>query len=388
MQDAFVVAAKRTPIGRIGGIIRTVPPENLVVPLIHALLRQTGLDGEVVDDVILGNVVGPGGNLGRLAALTAGLPLSVPGVTVERQCGSGLEAINLAAAVIRAGFADVVIAGGTESCSLEPWKMEKPSSLHKGPPRFIYPHARFSPAEIGDPDMGVAAENVAEAYGVSRGEQDSFALASHQKAAKAIAEGRLKAAIEPVPLQRGRGSLMVEGDECVHPAMSLELLRRFPPVFKVGGTVTAGNSCPLNDGAAAVLMASESALRRHSLAPTLRFVDCATAGVDPNLLGIGPVPAVRKLLARRQLKVADIDLIEFNEAFASQVLASAKELDLPMDRLNVNGGAIALGHPYGASGAILVTHLLHELQARQERYGLATLGIAGGMGIASLFERV
>ncbi|MDO8670006.1 MAG: thiolase family protein [Dehalococcoidia bacterium] len=388
MMDAFIVSARRTPIGRVGGVLRSVRPEQLVVPLIRAILSETGLDGAAIDDVILGNVVGPGGNIGRLAALAAGLPIDVPGVTVDRQCGSGLEAINIGAAKIRAGLADVIIVGGTESCSLEPWKLEKPPSLHQEPPRFIFPHARFSPVEIGDPDMGVAAENVAEAFGISREEQDAFALASHQKAALAIAEGRFKQEIEPVPVDRGRGQTTIEADECVHPDMSMAVLRRFPPLFKLQCTVTAGNSCPINDGAALVLLASAAAIRRFSLSPMLRFIDCTTSGVDPNLLGIGPVPAVRKLLARCQLSVGDIDLFEFNEAFASQVLASVKALDLPLDRLNVNGGALALGHPYGASGAILVTRLAHELRSRHQRYGLATLGIAGGMGIASLFERV
>ncbi|MBI2864079.1 MAG: thiolase family protein [Chloroflexi bacterium] len=388
MREAFVVAARRTPIGRIGGALRTVRPEQLVVPLIRALLDETGLDGGAIDDVILGNVVGPGGNLGRLAALAAGLPIEVPGLTVDRQCGSGLEAINLAAAKIRAGLTEVAIAGGAESCSLEPWKMEKPSSLYRDPPRFIYPRARFSPTELGDPDMGVAAENVAEAFGISREEQDTFALSSHQKAARAKAQGHFAAEVVPVPVERGRGQTMVESDECVHAGMSLEMLRRFPPIFKPQGTVTAGNSCPLNDGAATVLLASEEALRLYSLSPALRFVDCITAGVDPNLLGIGPVPAVRKLLDRCRLTVGDVDLVEFNEAFASQVLASAKSLDLPLERLNVDGGALALGHPYGASGAVLVARLLHGLRNRQGKYGLATLGIAGGMGIASLFERV
>ncbi|TAK31931.1 MAG: thiolase family protein [Chloroflexota bacterium] len=388
VRESFIAAAKRTPIGRIGGILRTVQPEQLVVPLIRALLSETGLDGSAVDDVILGNVVGPGGNLGRLAALAAGLSIEVPGVTVDRQCGSGLEAINLGAAKIRAGLADMVIAGGAESCSLEPWKLEKPSSVYKEPPRFIYPHARFSPTELGDPDMGIAAENVAEAYDISREDQDAFALASHQKAARAITEGRFKNEIEPVPIARGMGHTMGEMDECVRPGISMEMLRRFPPIFKPHGSVTAGNSCPTNDGAALVIMVSQDIFRRISSDKALRFVDCATAGVDPNLLGIGPVPAVRKLLARRQLAVDDIDLFEFNEAFASQVLASVGVLGLPMDRLNVNGGAIALGHPYGASGAVLVTRLFHELHARNKRYGVATLGIAGGMGIASLFERV
>lgn len=379
MRNAVIVAAKRTAIGKVGGMFRHVPPEELAGTVIRALLDEYPVPAESIDEVILGNAVGPGGNLARLSALTAGLPVEVPGVTVDRQCGSGLEAVILAARLIQAGAGDIYLAGGAESTSLAPWKLAKPFNHFKEFPQVMQ-RARFSPPSLGDPDMGIAAENVAERYGITREEQDQYALNSHRKAVHSQKTCRFADEIVPV-----RG---IDRDECPRPDTSLEKLAKLPPVFKEGGTVTAGNACPINDGAAVVLLMSEEKCRKLNLEPVARFVDAASAGVDPNYLGIGPVPAVKKLLARTGLSVDDIGLVEFNEAFASQVLASLRELRIPEDKVNPGGGAIALGHPYGASGAILVTRLCAEMKQNGRKYGLATLGIAGGLGLAMLLAKL
>jgi acetyl-CoA C-acetyltransferase len=387
---AIIVAARRTPVGRIGGALRDLAVEDLAAPVIRAVLADAGLDAAEVDDVLLGNAVGPGGNVARLSALAAGLPVAVPGVTVDRQCGSGLEAINLAARLIEAGAGEVFLAGGVESTSTAPWRVAKPASLHRMP-RF-YDRARFAPDSIGDPSMGEAAENVAAAHGITRDRQDRYALASHRKAVAAQAAGRFTREIVPLALPDGR---TVAADECPRPDTSLERLAALPPVFRAGGTVTAGNACPVNDGAAIVAILSERRFRALGLTRGLRVVDSQAAGVDPALLGTGPIPAVGKLLARHPgLTVADIDRVEFNEAFAAQVLACLDALGIAEERVCPAGGALALGHPYGASGAILATRLFSDMlfptspTPSQLRRGLATLGIGGGLGIATLLEPV
>ncbi|WP_052144549.1 thiolase family protein [Halalkalibacter okhensis] len=380
MKEAVIVAAKRTAVGKSGGMFKNVPPENLTAPLIQQIVKEYKLDLESIDEVILGNAVGPGGNLARLCALTAGLPFSVPGITVDRQCGSGLEAVNIAARLVQAGAGDIYLAGGVESTSLAPWKLAKPSTLHdpKGPQLFM--RARFSPDEIGDPSMGLAAENVAEVYDISREDQDSFAYHSQSKAIHAIESGYFDEEIVPV-----KGQTI---DECPRRNLTIKRLGVLPPVFKEDGTVTAGNACPLNDGASIVLIMSSDKCQKLGLQPILRFVDAASSGVDPNYLGVGPVPAVRKLLKRQQLSIYDLDIVEFNEAFASQVLASLKELSIPLEKVNMNGGALAIGHPYGASGAILITRLYTEMKRHRLKRGLATLGIGGGLGLATLVELI
>ncbi|OLO42179.1 acetyl-CoA acetyltransferase [Alkalihalophilus pseudofirmus] len=380
MKEAVIVTAKRTAVGKVGGMFKDIPPEHLVAPLIQRIVEEVHLDQTTIDEVILGNAVGPGGNMARLSSLTAGLPVSVPGVTVDRQCGSGLEAINLAARLVQAGAGDIYLAGGVESTSLAPWKLAKPTSLYhpKGPE--IFTRARFSPDEIGDPDMGMAAENVAEAHQITREMQDEYAYNSHVKAVKAIQSGQFSEEIVPIA--------GMTTDECPRNNTSLEKLHSLPPVFKENGTVTAGNACPMNDGAAVVLIMSLEKCHELGLQPILRFVDAVSAGVDPNFLGIGPVPAVRKLFERQQLSASDIDIVEFNEAFASQVLASLNALEIPLEKVNQNGGALAIGHPYGASGAILVTRLMTEMKRQRLKRGLATLGIGGGLGLATLFELV
>ncbi|HIS28776.1 MAG TPA: thiolase family protein [Candidatus Avamphibacillus intestinigallinarum] len=377
MQTPVIVSVKRTAIGKIGGIFRNTKPEILGAAILQALLHETGIPSEEIDEVILGNVIGPGGNLARLTSLQAGFPIEIPAVTVDRQCGSGLEAIQMACRHIQAGAGDIYIAGGVESSSLAPWKLEKPTALHKEPTLFT--RARFAPDSIGDPDMGKAAENVAKTHRISRIDQDAFALHSHQKALHSIKTGRFTEEIVPV-----QG---IDQDECPRATITERTLQRLSPLFDENGTVTAGNACPINDAASAVLIMSKKKCEAFGLTPKLTFIDATSAGVDPNLAGIGPIPAVQKLLNRTKLTINDIDLIEFNEAFASQVLATTRALQIPHEKLNIGGGAIALGHPYGASGAILVTRLCQEMQRTKVKRGLATLGIGGGLGLATLFER-
>lgn len=387
--EAIIIAARRTPIGRVGRSLKTLAVEALTATVLKALLSDIGLAATQVDEVILGNAVGPGGNPARLAVLAAGFPVSIPGVTIDRQCGSGLEAINLAARMIQAGAADVIIAGGMESVSTAPWRIEKPNSLYELP-RFTH-RARFSPDGMGDPEMGVAAEQVAQKFGVDRDRQDRYALHSHKKAIDSIQSGRFQAEIVPVAVS---STTVVDTDECPRSTLTLERLAKLPPAFVEGGTVTIGNTCPINDGAAAVVLVSDRQFQRLGLTQGLRVVDAVATGVDPNILGIAPVAAVRSLLQRQpSLTLDQIDCVEFNEAFAAQVLASLDALELPIEKVNMGGGAIALGHPYGASGAILVTRLFTEMpqvrsNGRSPRLGLATLGIAGGLGIATLFEQI
>ncbi len=372
----MIVQAYRTAIGKKGGIWKEVAPEYLAAEVMKKLIREQAIDPSQIDEVILGNAVGPGGNLSRLAALQAGFPAHVPGVTIDRQCGSGLEAINLAARLVQAGAGEIYLAGGVESTTRAPLKMEMLEGQEE--PR-IYSRARFSPEEIGDPEMGEAAENVAEAYEVSREEQDDYARLSYQKAIYSKETGVFEQEIVAI-------HEIVEDESPRVTSNYNKLLPRMKPVFRPQGTVTAGNSCGLNDGAAVALVMSREKAEHLRLLPLLVFVDAVAVGVDPNYLGIGPVPAIKKLLQRNHLTIEDIDLIEFNEAFASQVIASLKQLDIPWNKVNLGGGAIALGHPYGASGAILVTRLCREMLRNQAMYGIATLGIGGGIGVATLFR--
>ncbi|MFC7680103.1 thiolase family protein [Paenibacillus sp. GCM10028914] len=382
MKEALIVMAKRTPIGRLGGMFSSLEPEALLAPLIQRVIEETKIPMDIIDDVIIGNVVGPGGNIARVAALEAGLPVTIPGVTIDRQCGSGLEAINIAARFIQSGAGEVYLAGGVESTSRAPWRMTKPQTL-MGTPQ-LYTRAHFTPSSYGDPDMGIAAENVAKKYEITREEQDHYSLESHQKAVYSQQTGRFQQEIVP---------LLVDGewittDECPRDNTSYEKLQKLSPIFLENGTVTAGNACPMNDGAALLLIMSREKCEELKLKPIMRIVDAQAAGVDPNYLGMGPVPAVQRLLSRQQLTVTDLEVVEFNEAFASQVLASLKELNIPLEKVNRGGGALALGHPYGASGAILMTRLCAEMLHQPFNRAIATLGIGGGLGLATLVEAV
>jgi acetyl-CoA C-acetyltransferase len=386
-RQPVIVAARRTPIGRAGGLLRDVEASALLAPVLRAVRDDAGIAAPAIDDIIIGNAAGGGGNIARLAGLRAGLPVDVPGMTVDRQCGSGLEAVALAANLVAAGAGDIYLAGGVESVSTAPWRVEKPRKPG-GMPRF-YGRARFSPDEIGDPEMGEAAENVARRYGIDRARQDAFALQSHHRAVAAADAGRFDAEIVPVETPRGS----VTRDECPRRDTSADALARLSPAFDPAGTVTAGNACPLNDGAAVVAVTSLEVARRLGLENVLAFAGAGRAGVDPNLLGIGPVASTRKLRERGpDIDPAHVDAIEFNEAFAAQVLASLDLLGVPSDRVNRDGGAIALGHPYGASGAILVVRLFSQLvrgAGAGETDGataLAMIGIGGGLGITALFQ--
>ncbi len=391
MNSAFIIDALRTPVAKRNGALANWQAHHLAAALIRELVMRNNLDPDVIDEVVLGNAAGPGGNPARVALLEAGLPVGVPGVTVDRQCGGGLESIQYAARLVQSGAADCVLAGGVESVSTAPRR------AHFKTGEF-YERAAFTPDWMDDPDMGIAAENVAHAYGISRVQQDRFAHGSHIKAAAAEAGGMLskeRLAIPQEPPLSGRshvtdefiGNVTVAVDECVRPDCSLDVLASLPPVFDTAGTVTAGNACPLNDGAAVCLVVSESLLPQFTVKTCLRFIDACAAGVEPGLLGTGPIASTRKLMARNPgLRMDSVHSIEFNEAFAAQVLACTQALAIDHERLNRRGGAIALGHPFGASGAILVTRLFHQLQPDQS--GLAMLGIGGGLGLSAFFEAV
>lgn len=373
-----VIAARRTPIDNVGGRLARVPVEELAASVLAALVEDAGVNRKEVTDVILGNCWGPGGNPARVAALTAGLGERVCGLTVDRQCASGLEAILLAADRIRAGTGGVYLAGGVESPSTAPWRVRRPA----GPgqlPRF-YDRPPFAPAELGDPDMGAAAEAVSQQAGISRERQDAYAAASHARAVAAQQSGRFKAELVPVA--------GLDHDQRPRSRLTAARLARFPPAFVEGGAVTAGNCCGVSDGAAAVVVTTEKRRWQRGVSG-LRLVDWACVGVDPNRPGYGPVPAVRRVLERTGLTVDDLGVVEVTESFAGQVLACLDALQLPEDRVCPDGGAIALGHPWGATGAVLMvrlfTHLVHHAG---RRYGLATLGVGGGMGVAVLVERV
>lgn len=397
-REVVIVDAVRTPIGKYGGALRSVRPDDLAAHVLHSLVERTGLDPACLDDVYLGDANGAGEdnrNVARMAALLAGFPVEVPGVTVNRLCGSGLQAIVSAAREIQVGAADVIIAGGVESMTRAPYVMPKPDTgFSRTTPeifdttlgwRMVNPvlAERYPPISLG-----MTAENVARAYSVSREDQDLFALRSHQRAVAAQDACRLSSEVAPIDVPEGKGTVTVTFDEGPRRDTSMEKLSRLRPAFQTGGTVTAGNSSQINDGAAGVLLMSRAAAERSGLRPLARFIDAAVAGVDPAYMGIGPVPATRKLLARTGVGVADLDVVELNEAFAAQVLACMRELDLDENRVNPNGGSIALGHPLGASGARLAGTLVHELRRNGGRYGLVTMCIGVGQGISALFERV
>jgi acetyl-CoA C-acetyltransferase/acetyl-CoA acyltransferase len=399
MGEAYLVAGVRTPIGRYGGALAAVRPDDLAAHVIRALMgRFPGVDPAAVDDVLLGcaNQAGEDNrNVARMAGLLAGLPESVPGSTVNRLCGSGLDAVATAARAIRAGEADLLIAGGVESMSRAPFVLPKAASPYARTPeihdstlgwRFVNPEMQ---ARYGTDSMPDTAENVAAEYAVSRADQDAFALRSQQRAAKAQADGRFAAEIAPVTVPGRRGSeTVVDTDE--HPRdTSPEQLAALPTPFRDGGTVTAGNSSGINDGAAALLVASGAALDRYGLTPLARIEAAASAGVAPRLMGLGPVPATRKLLARTRIGLTDVDIVELNEAFAAQAVAVLRELGLPEDaeHVNPNGGAIALGHPLGMSGARLALTAAVELDRTDGRRALCTMCIGVGQGIALLLAR-
>jgi len=396
-RDVVIVDAVRTPIGRHGGALASVRPDDLAAIPIRALIERTALDPALVDDVILGCANGAGEdnrNVGRMAALLAGLPVEVPGQTVNRLCGSGLQAVASAAQAIRAGEGDCFIAGGVESMTRAPYVMLKSGEpWNRAAPNVADSTVgwRFVNPEMPKPwtiSLGETAETVAFRHGVSRADQDRFALESQRRAECAMQEGAFNDELVPVEITRGREHIRVARDEHPRPDATAESLARLKPAFrKDGGTVTAGNSSGINDGASALLVMEAGAAARRGYKPLARVVGTAVAGVAPDVMGIGPVPAVQKVLERTGLTVDALDLVELNEAFAAQALACVKQLGLDESKVNVYGGAIALGHPLGASGARILTTLVHALKRRGGRYGLATMCIGVGQGIAMIVER-
>ena len=399
MKEAVIVAAVRTPMGRHGGILKDVRTDDLGAYIIAKLVDKTGINKEEIEDVYFGctNQAGEDSrNVARNASLLAGLPYTIPGATVNRLCGSGLEAINQAGRAIQTDHGDLFVAGGVESMTRGPWVMAKPSNAFQRGDVTLYDSSlgwRFPNRRMGELysliNNGETAENVAEKYQVTRQEQDEFALGSHLKAVKAHEEGRLKDELVPFEMAQRKGSpLVYDKDEGPRADTSLEKLGALQPAFKKGGTVTAGNSSPLSDGAAALLLTTPQKAEQLTLKPMARIIASAAAGVHPNYMGIGPIPATQKALKRAGLTIDQIDLVELNEAFASQVIACIRELGIDPKKLNVNGGAIALGHPLGCSGARLMTTLIHEMKRRGSRYGLATMCIGVGQGIATVVESV
>ena len=397
MSACFVAAAVRTPIGKLRGALKDARPDDLLALVIAQVLARTGIAGAKVDELYAGcaNQAGEDNrNVARMGALLAGLPNTVPAATVNRLCGSGLEAIIQGARQIRLGEADIVIAGGVESMTRAPWSTPKPNEAFPGGKLeswdtslgWRYPNPKLA-AMFPLEGMGETAENVAERLNISREDQDRFALASHQKAVRAQQAGAFSAEIVPVELPQKKGApLVVSQDEQPRGDSTIEKLSTLKAAFREGGTVTAGNSSTLNDGASAVVLMSERALKAWGRAPLARFVSSATTGVDPRVMGLGPVPATRKALERAGWKTSELDLIELNEAFAAQSLGCLRELELDEARVNVNGGAIALGHPLGMSGSRIVATLTHAMRARGSKRGLVSMCIGVGQGIAATFE--
>jgi 3-oxoadipyl-CoA thiolase len=395
MREVWVIDAVRTPIGRQRGALAGVRPDDLAAIVLRAIVERTGVAPPAIDDVYLGAANQSGEdnrNVARMAALLADLPIEVPGVTINRLCGSSLQAINSAAQAIAFGEGDVMIAGGVESMTRAPYVLPKSDVPFDRRQhlfdtvlgwRMVNPKMR---AQWTIP-LGETAENVAQRYGIARLEQDRFALSSQTKCAEAMARNAFGDELIPVTIDSANERHLSK-DEHPRPETTIEHLSKLEPAFRSGGTVTAGNSSGINDGAAALLLCEAGAARRLGLRPMARILACASAGVAPDVMGLGPIPAVRKALAHADVDVAQLDLIEINEAFAAQSIACMRELQMDPVKTNVNGGAIALGHPLGASGARIATTLLHELRRRGGRFGLATMCIGVGQGIATLFERV
>ncbi len=400
MQTVYVIDALRSPIGKYRGGLSKVRTDDLAAHVVRALCARNEAAAERIDQVVFGSTNQAGEdnrNVARMASLLAGLPYEVPAVTVNRLCGSGLEAVNDAARMITLGEADLAIAGGVESMTRAPYSMSKAEEgFPRTPPKVYdttlgwrYPNKALEKRLGGLIGMGETAENVAKKHGITREEQDRFAMSSHKKAAAAWESGAFEREVIGLEIPQRKGpALKVERDESIRPDSNMEALAKLKAVFREGGSVTAGNSSPINDGSAAVLLASESAVKELSLTPQLRWITSATAGVDPNYMGEGPIPATKKALKRADLRSPNIDVIELNEAFAAQSLACVRGLDLDPERVNQLGGAIALGHPIGASGARIVATLLSAMaQNEAAKIGLCSLCIGVGQGIATLFER-
>ena len=407
MTEAFLVGGARTPVGRYGGALSAVRPDDLAALTIRRVIDDAGIDPADIDEVIYGNANGAGEenrNVARMAALLAGLPITVPGITVNRLCASGMSAITMASHMIKAGAGDIVVAGGTESMSRAPWVMEKPAKAFAKPGatfdtsigwRFTNPqflsgeYARNGKATFSMPET---AEEVARVYNISREDCDQFAVESHAKAIAAIEAGRFRDEIVPVTVKGRKGDTIVDTDEGPRPGTTMDVLSGLRPVVKGGSVVTAGNASTLNDGASAILVVSERAIKKYGLTPRARIVDGQAAGLEPEIMGMGPVPATRKVLERAGVGIEQIGAMEINEAFASQSLASMRELGVDASIVNRDGGAISLGHPLGSSGSRIVITLLgrmeRELASEQRKLGIATMCVGVGQGTAILLEGV
>ncbi|SES37527.1 thiolase family protein [Psychrobacillus sp. OK032] len=395
MKNVVIVDAVRTAIGKLGGSLGNETVDFLGSHVIEELIRRTEIDKTAVEEVILGQAKQSAdvSNLARVAMLRAGLPVEIPGYTIHRQCGSGVQALNSAAQQIQTGLSEIIIAGGAESMSTAPYYVNSVRfGTKSGDVSLKDPNTASQPGSqprevYGDLNMGITAENVAEKYGISREAQDEFALSSQEKTKNAIEKGFFDKEIAPYPVKTRKGIVEFKVDE--HPReTTLEKLAALKPVFKEGGTVTAGNASGRNDGAAALLVMSEEEALKRGYKPKARIIAQASVGCAPELMGMGPVYAMQKALKQTNLSMADLDVVELNEAFASQAVACVNELDLDYSKVNPNGGAIAMGHPIGATGAILLTKLVHELERTGKKYGAVTLCIAGGMGIATIIENM
>lgn len=390
--EVIIVSASRTAIGKFGGSLKDVSAVQLGATVINSVIEKAGIKHDQVDEVIMGNVLqaGLGQNVARQSAIKAGIPENISSFTVNKVCGSGLKAVHLATQAILVGDAEIVIAGGTENMSQAPYLLlNARDGFRMGDQKLVDSliHDGLT-CSFNEYHMGITAENLSERYEISREEQDKFAASSQQKAAEAQNSGKFKDEIVPVKVPQRRGEpIIFDSDEYIRHGTTVESLAKLKPAFKKDGTVTAGNASGINDGAAAVLLMSRSKAEELNIKPMATIVANASGGVDPSVMGIGPVPATKKALEKAQLTIDDIDLIEANEAFAAQSLAVGKELQFPKERLNVNGGAIALGHPIGASGARILVTLIHELMRREEKYGLATLCIGGGQGVSTIIKR-
>ncbi|WP_378956754.1 thiolase family protein [Pelosinus sp. sgz500959] len=383
MNEVYLIGGRRTPIGKTGGFLKDLLPEQLASIVLNDVIAHYKLSPSDIEQIVLGNAVGPGGNIARVSALEAGWPYSTPALTVDSQCGSGLSAIQVATNQIMAGQADLVIAGGVESTSMAPRRQ-----FNSTDPRFqgddvYYERAPFSTPAIGDPEIGEAAENLAKLMNISRNEMDILALESHKRAFLIQEKGLLKEIMTPIAVS----GKIIDSDECIRKGMSLKLLERMKPVFRDDGDITAGNTCLKHDGAAVILLASKQAVKKYNLKPQALIRGTVSCGCDPNLFPLSPVPAIQKLVLKQGLDLNEIDALEINEAFAVKILACCQQLNFSLEKTNMLGGALAYGHPYGASGAIILLHLLKALEQIEGRFGIASIGAVGGMGIATLIER-
>jgi acetyl-CoA C-acetyltransferase len=391
-RDVVVLSAVRTAIGKYGGGLKDVPPADLAATLVREAVKRAGVDPADVGHAVLGNVIHTEGRdmyISRVAAVNGGLPHDTPAMTVNRLCGSGLQAIVSAAQTIQLGQADIAVAGGAESMSrAQYWMPALRWGQRMGPGGTVDAMVAALTDPFDTVHMGITAENIAEKWNISREDQDALAVKSHQRAAAAAAEGRFKEQIVPIEIKGRKGSTFIDADEHIRADVTLDDMAKLRPAFKKDGSVTAGNASGVNDAAAVLVLAERSAAEAKGLTPIGRLVGYSHVGVDPKYMGIGPVPAIKKVLETTGLTLDDIDVFEVNEAFAAQALAVARDLNLPDEKTNPNGSGVGLGHPIGATGAILAVKVLHELARTGGRYGLVTMCIGGGQGIAAVFERV